>query len=77
MGLVASAAVGVTFAKFIADPMLAAALAVGMAIAVMHYLRATHPQGGATALTAVIGGPQFVTNSDAGLSLRRCLSTRC
>jgi hypothetical protein len=38
--------------------MLDAALAVGMAIAVMHYLRVTHPPGGATALTAVIGGPQ-------------------
>jgi CBS domain-containing membrane protein len=58
IGHVVSAAVGVTCARWVSDPTLAAALAVGLAIAVMHYLRAIHPPGGATALTAVIGGPQ-------------------
>lgn len=58
IGNVSSAAVGVTCSRFIPDPMLAAALAVGVAIGLMHYLRAIHPPGGATALTAVIGGPQ-------------------
>ena len=56
-GHVVSALIGVTCAKFVADAMLAAALAVGLAIGAMHYLRAIHPPGGATALTAVIGGP--------------------
>jgi CBS domain-containing membrane protein len=36
---------------------VAAALAVGLAIGVMHYLRCIHPPGGATAITPVIGGP--------------------
>lgn len=58
VGQVASAAVGVTCARLVADPVLSAALAVGLAIGLMHYLRAIHPPGGATALTAVIGGQQ-------------------
>jgi CBS-domain-containing membrane protein len=40
----------------VANPFLAAALAVGLAIGAMHYLRCIHPPGGATALTAVVGG---------------------
>lgn len=58
VGHVVSALVGVTCARLLPGSMVAAALAVGLAIAVMHYLRAIHPPGGATALTAVIGGPQ-------------------
>lgn len=58
VGHVVSAIVGVACAKLIADTMMAAALAVGLSIAGMHYLRAIHPPGGATALTAVIGGSQ-------------------
>ncbi|TCJ12292.1 hypothetical protein EZJ19_12860 [Parasulfuritortus cantonensis] len=56
-GHVVSALVGVVCAKLIGPPMLAAALAVGLAIGAMHYLRCIHPPGGATALVAVIGGP--------------------
>ena len=56
-GHVVSAFIGVTCAKLLADTMLASAVAVGLAIGAMHYLRAIHPPGGATALTAVIGGP--------------------
>lgn len=36
---------------------MAAALAVGTAIGVMQVLRCVHPPGGATALSAVVGGP--------------------
>lgn len=58
VGHVASAFVGVTCAWLVPNPMLAAALAVGVAIGLMHYLRAIHPPGGATALRAVVGGAQ-------------------
>ncbi|HET9700085.1 MAG TPA: HPP family protein [Burkholderiales bacterium] len=56
-GHLVSAAIGVTCARWIPDPLLAAPLAVGLAIGAMHYLRCVHPPGGATALIAVIGGP--------------------
>ena len=55
-GHVVSALVGVTCAKLIPNAHLAAALAVGLAIGSMYYFRCIHPPGGATALTAVIGG---------------------
>lgn len=51
-----SAVIGVTCAKLIPYPPLAAACAVGLAIGVMHQFKCIHPPGGATALTAVIGG---------------------
>lgn len=56
-GHAVSAIVGVTAAKLVPQPFLAAAIAVGLAIGAMHYLRCIHPPGGATAITAVIGGP--------------------
>lgn len=59
VGHTVSALIGVTCAKFVPDETMAAALAVGLAIGAMHYLRAVHPPGGATALTAVIGGPKI------------------
>lgn len=52
-----SAVIGVACAMYVPNPYIAAALAVGLAIGAMHYLRCIHPPGGATALTAVIGGP--------------------
>ena len=55
-GHMVSAVVGVTCALLVDQPFLAAALAVGLAIGAMHYLRCIHPPGGATALTAVVGG---------------------
>ncbi len=58
-GHLLSAAVGVSCASWLADPLLAAALAVALAIGVMHYLHCMHPPGGATALAAVVGGPQL------------------
>lgn len=51
-----SAVIGVTCAKWIPYTPLAAACAVGLAIGMMHQLKCIHPPGGATALTAVIGG---------------------
>jgi len=53
-----SALIGVSCAQSIANPLIAAPLAVALAIVAMHYLRCTHPPGGATALTAVIGGAE-------------------
>lgn len=55
-GHMVSALVGVTCASLVPGPLLAAALAVALAIGAMHYLRCIHPPGGATALTAVVGG---------------------
>jgi CBS-domain-containing membrane protein len=55
-GHLVSAFIGVTCAWLIPDLLLAAACAVGLAIGAMQYLRSIHPPGGATALTAVIGG---------------------
>lgn len=56
-GNLIAAFVGVTAAMSIADPMLAAAVAAGVAIALMMLLGCLHPPSGAVALTAVLGGP--------------------
>lgn len=55
-GHLVAALIGVTCARLVPDAMLAAALAVGLSILAMHYLRCIHPPGGATALVAVLGG---------------------
>jgi CBS-domain-containing membrane protein len=61
-GHVLSALIGVTAFKLVEPNLwLAAALAVATSIAVMHATKTLHPPGGATALIAVISGPQ-VTN---------------
>ncbi|MCC7262019.1 MAG: HPP family protein [Candidatus Latescibacteria bacterium] len=52
-----SALIGILCARYIPNPALAAGCAVGLAIGVMHQCKCIHPPGGATALTAVIGGP--------------------
>lgn len=54
-GNVISALVGIFVAKAIPDPTIAAALAVGAAIAIMSLLRCLHPPGGAVALSAALG----------------------
>jgi CBS domain-containing membrane protein len=51
-----SAVIGVACAHFIPQTYVAAACAVGLAIGVMHQFKCIHPPGGATALTAVMGG---------------------
>jgi CBS-domain-containing membrane protein len=55
-GHVLSAFIGVSCAAWVSDPLLAAALAVGSSIGMMQVLRCVHPPGGATALSAVVGG---------------------
>jgi CBS domain-containing membrane protein len=56
-----SALIGITCASMIPNVPIAAGCAVGLSILVMHHLKCIHPPGGATALTAVIGGPQVKT----------------
>jgi len=58
-GHLVSSAIGISINMLIDNPFLAAALAVSLAIVGMHYLRCIHPPGGATALIAVIGGPDI------------------
>lgn len=56
-GHMVSALAGVASQQWLGhDPMLAASMAVGLAIALMYPLRCLHPPGGATAITAVVGG---------------------
>lgn len=52
-----SALIGVACARSIACPQVAGACAVALAIGLMHQFKCIHPPGGATALTAVLGGP--------------------
>ena len=55
-GHMLAAFIGVSCALLINDTILAASIAVGLSIGAMYYLNCIHPPGGATALTAVIGG---------------------
>lgn len=57
-GHLVSAFIGVLCSRSIDNPMLAGPLAVGLSMVLMHYAHCIHPPGGATALTAVIGGSQ-------------------
>lgn len=54
-GNVISALVGIAVSHIMPNPTIAAALAVGAAIAIMSLLRCLHPPGGAVALSAVLG----------------------
>ncbi|WP_182084238.1 HPP family protein [Aureimonas sp. ME7] len=56
-GNLVSALFGVTAARLVPDPVLAAPLAGSLAILAMLLLRCLHPPSGAVALTAVLGGP--------------------
>ncbi len=58
-GHMVSAFIGVTCQQLYPDQPLTPALAVSLSVGAMHYLRCIHPPGGATALAAVIGGPQI------------------
>lgn len=58
-GNVISAVVGVGVAAALGHSLVASAVAVGGAVLAMYYLRCLHPPGGATALLAVIGGPDI------------------
>lgn len=54
-GHLISAAIGVACQKLFPGQAWTPALAVGLAVGAMYYLRCIHPPGGATALAAVIG----------------------
>ncbi|GLK78990.1 HPP family protein [Methylopila turkensis] len=58
-GNLVSAIMGVAAAQAIGSPPLAAAVAIGLAIAAMITLRCVHPPSGAVALTAVLGGAEI------------------
>lgn len=55
-GNLIAAVVGITCAKLIDAPMLAAGVAIGIAIGAMIAFRCVHPPSGAVALTAVLAG---------------------
>ena len=55
-GHVVSAFVGVSCYQLIPYELLAASTSIPLAMVAMHFTRSMHPPGGATAITAVIGG---------------------
>ncbi len=55
-GHLISAIIGVSCFYFISNPILASSVAIGVAMFAMHFAGCMHPPGGATAVTAVIGG---------------------
>jgi len=55
-GHIVSAIIGVSCVQLVANEIVAASAAVGLAIGAMYYLKCVHPPGGATALSAVVGG---------------------
>lgn len=59
-GHLAAALIGVTCQRFFDDTTIAAAVAVGGSVLVMRITNSIHPPGGATALTAVVGGQDVV-----------------
>ena len=56
-GNLTAALIGVTCARLIGEPIVAAALAGALVIGAMFAFRCLHPPSGAIALTAVLGGP--------------------
>ena len=71
-GNVIAALIGVTVARWVADPVVASALALGISIAAMSALRCLHPPGGAVAMTAVLGG-SHITAAGYGFALEPVL----
>ena len=60
LGHTLSAMVGVSCALLLSEsPAIASALAVSLALTIMHLTNSIHPPGGATALIAVIGSEQI------------------
>jgi len=55
-GHLVSAFIGVSCNLLMDNDILAASVAVPLAMLVMHKLRCMHPPGGATAVTAIVGG---------------------
>lgn len=59
-GHLVSAVVGISCAIIIPDVFFAAPAAVGLAVGLMYYFNCIHPPGGATALSAVVGGNEII-----------------
>lgn len=57
-GHLLASVIGIACAQSIADPMLATGAAVALAIYAMHWLHCPHPPSAATAMIAVLGGPE-------------------
>lgn len=55
-GHLVSAFVGVSCYHFVPNELFASSLSIPLAMLLMHYFHCMHPPGGATALTAVVGG---------------------
>lgn len=55
-GHLVSAFVGVSCYFLVPNELLASSMSIPLAMLFMHYLHCMHPPGGATAITAVIGG---------------------
>jgi len=55
-GHLVSATVGISCWLLIPNELLASSVSIPFSMLFMHYLRCMHPPGGATAITAVIGG---------------------
>ena len=55
-GHLISATIGVACAQYIPNPVMAAAIALGLSMLAMHWLRCLHPPAGATTVFAVVGG---------------------
>ena len=60
VGNTASALVAIALCRLVSQPLLAVPLAVGLAILVMAGLRATHPPGGAVAMTVALGADKIL-----------------
>ncbi len=58
-GHLISAVVGVLCYRYVPDLRLAAALTVGLSIALMYFTHSLHPPGGAAGLGAVVGGSEI------------------
>lgn len=57
-GHLISSVIGVACAQYIAHPAFATAIAVALSIFIMHWLQCLHPPSAATAMIAVLGGPE-------------------
>lgn len=60
VGNTASALVAIALCHVITNPLISVPLAVGLAIVVMAMLRATHPPGGAVAMTVALGAERIL-----------------
>ncbi|HTN94330.1 MAG TPA: HPP family protein [Gallionella sp.] len=58
-GNLLSGIIGWACSLYISDPVMAAGIAVGMAVFLMHMTHCLHPPGGATALIMVLAAEQF------------------